>query len=279
MKFDVVVGNPPFQDGSKEGGQNKIYNLFAKSALEIGNVVAFVTPTSVLKKSKRFSLVGMVGLNVVDFTANNKFDVGVSVCYWIVDKSHDGDVTVIDESGVRKESSDTVIYDYSAVDINFIKTYEKLKSLTDTPSKRMFCQNAVDASNGRSKQKNKEFKYPVYKLVDGKPMLIQYNKPSPKFTGETKISISVTKALTDSAVYYGREDFDVGHLHTTASREEASNIKSFILSPYFIEHTNRWKQVDGYGFNNALKHLPPFDKTKPWTNDEVKEFIESFLDE
>ena len=29
MKFDVVVGNPPYQDGSKEGGQNKIYNLFS----------------------------------------------------------------------------------------------------------------------------------------------------------------------------------------------------------------------------------------------------------
>ena len=26
MKFDVVLGNPPYQDGSKTGGQNKIYN-------------------------------------------------------------------------------------------------------------------------------------------------------------------------------------------------------------------------------------------------------------
>ena len=25
MKFDVIIGNPPFQDGKKTGGQNKIY--------------------------------------------------------------------------------------------------------------------------------------------------------------------------------------------------------------------------------------------------------------
>ena len=34
MIFDVVVGNPPYQDGSKEGGQNKIYNQFSKKAIE-----------------------------------------------------------------------------------------------------------------------------------------------------------------------------------------------------------------------------------------------------
>jgi hypothetical protein len=37
--------------------------------------------------------------------------------------------------------------------------------------------------------------------------------------------------------------------------------------------------MDGYGYNYALKYLPPFDKTKSWTNDEVKQFIESFLND
>ena len=89
MKFDVVVGNPPYQDGTKEGGQNKIYNVICKrsmSLLKEDGTIAFITPTSVLKKSKRFSLIDQPGLKHVDFDADNFFDVGISICSWIVDK-------------------------------------------------------------------------------------------------------------------------------------------------------------------------------------------------
>ena len=51
MKFDLVIGNPPYQDGSQDGGQNKIYNQICKKALTLikdNGVVAFVTPASVL---------------------------------------------------------------------------------------------------------------------------------------------------------------------------------------------------------------------------------------
>ncbi len=61
------------------------------------------------------------------------------------------------------------------------------------------------------------------------------------------------------------------------SKSEVSNIKSFILSDYFIEHSINWKTVDGYGYNYALKYLPPFDTTKQWDNDSVKHFIEGFV--
>jgi hypothetical protein len=59
------------------------------------------------------------------------------------------------------------------------------------------------------------------------------------------------------------------------SSDLVDNIKSFIFSDYFKAHSQRWKDLDGYGYNYALKHLPPFDKTKSWTNEEVKDFIES----
>jgi hypothetical protein len=278
MKFDVVVGNPPYQNGSQDGGQNKIYNQITKTAIslltEVGTI-AFITPTSVLKKSKRFSLVGQEGLKQVNFTADNYFNVGINICSWIVDKSYIGEVEVVHSAGVTKQSNKLVIHDYSKVDKDFATLYEHLKTITDSPDKRMFMQNAVDTTTGRSLVAGGDFKYPVYKIDKGVKKLVQYNKPKPKFYQKLKFIISMTKGFSDAAITIDTDDFDVAHLYTdVADIKEVENIKSFIFSEYFINHSTKWKAVDGYGYNYALKYLPPFDKTKKWTNDDVKAFIE-----
>ena len=58
MRFDLVMGNPPYQDGKKDlhekgnkqsAGTQKIWALFVKKSFEILNnngVIAFITPTS-----------------------------------------------------------------------------------------------------------------------------------------------------------------------------------------------------------------------------------------
>tara|TARA_B110000879_G_scaffold179074_1_gene234776 strand:+ start:874 stop:2025 length:1152 start_codon:yes stop_codon:yes gene_type:complete len=278
MKFDAVIGNPPYQDGSKEGGQNKIYNQFSKKAIELSDIVAFVTPASVCKKSKRFSLIGQPGLKLIDFTADKHFDVGIKICSWVVDKSYTGDVSVIYNGGSDTQSNTQVAYDYSKVDKTFADLYTCIKQVTDTPNKRMFKQNAVDSKSGRNDEKTVEFKYAVYKISNGKEVLVQYNKPMPKFINELKFVISMTKGFNDDAILISKSDFDVAHMYTNVSSDtEVDNIKSFIFSDYFKAHSQRWKDLDGYGYNYALKHLPPFDKTKSWTNEEVKDFIESHV--
>ena len=280
MKFDVVIGNPPYQDGTKKGGQNKIYIDFCKKAISISEVIAFITPTSVLKKSKRFSLIGQLGLKSVDFTSDNYFDVGVPICSWIIDKSYNGsDVSVYDKEGMNTQSLNCQIHDYSKNNKDFVKLYETLKLLTKKPKHRMFKQNPVDATNGRSSSKDDIFCYPVHKLNKGEIEIVQFNKPKPKNNNELKFVVSITKALNENACVISKLDFDVAHMHyPISSKIEADNIKSFILSDTFKEHSNKWKQLDGYGFNSAIKHLPAFDVSKKWTEHEVREFLESFVE-
>lgn len=282
-KFDVVVSSPPFKDGSKDGGQNKIYNQFAKKSLGLlspNGLIAFITPTSVLKESKRFSLVKVKGLKIVDFNANLHFaSVGVNICGWIVDKSYTGDVTVLSAVEKLTVAKGNPIYNPAEFNEKFIKIYEAMKSNTKTPKDRMFKQNPVDASaNGRSKTKTPVHQYPVYKIKDGAEELVQYNRPIPKLHGKKKFVMSVTKSFSENSCIVSHNDFDVNHVFIDVkNQKEVDNIKSFLFSDYFIGHSANFKRLDGYGFNNALKYLPPFDKTKTWTSAKVEEFIESFV--
>ena len=281
MKFDVIIGNPPYQDGSKTGGQNKIYMLFCKQALSLlteKGKLAFVTPTSVAKTSKRFTLENLPGLKYIDYTADNHFTVGSEICSWMVDKEHSGDVSLYSSAGEEVVNNEGPFFDSSKHSPEFVKLYKALKAATNKPVLRMFKQNAVDAKAGRSKVESDIFKYPIYKIKDGEHIFVQYNKPEPKFTGKLKFNISMTKAFDERAILISTKDFDVAHLCSEVENlEQVGNIKSFIFSDYFINHSLQWKSFDGYGYNYALKHLPPFDKDKQWDNKSVKEFLESFI--
>jgi len=285
-KFDLVIGNPPYQDGTKDGGQNKIYNQISKRSLEMINtevgILAFITPTSVLKKTKRFSVIGECGLEYVSFNTDKYLNVGVNTCYWIVNRKHSGDVIVIckDEEHIVKAGKP--IYDFSKVDKEFAKLYDTLKRATNKPEKRMFSHNAVDMTigKGRSKKQTCGFDYPVYSICSDKSItLIQYNKTKPKLHGKKQLIIPISKSFNENFAIVDSRDYDMKHLSIEVKNDiEVKNIKSFIFSKYFQSHVNKWKDIDGYGWNYALMYLPAFDKTKQWTNGEVKEFLESFLD-
>ena len=51
MKFDVIVGNPPYQETMAGTSDNPIYNLFYDNAFELCNKVSLITPARYLFKA------------------------------------------------------------------------------------------------------------------------------------------------------------------------------------------------------------------------------------
>jgi hypothetical protein len=282
MKFKKILGNPPYQDGTQDGGQNKIYNQISKkslSLLDFDGEIHFTTPTSVLKKSKRFSLIGIDGLREVDFTSNDEFKEGVDICSWVVDKTYRGKyVDVFTQNGKETQLNNGRIYDFSKIDEHFIKIYESIKKKTDVPENRMFKHNNFGPAFSKKQSKNNI--YPIYKLENEKEVINQYSSRLPVFHQKEKLIIPIAKSLIEKMIFVSKNDYDSNYMVIDFSdKNEINNIKQFLLSEYFTEFSKKWKSLEGYGFNVAVKHLPPFDKTKSWSNDEVKDFIESFLND
>ena len=48
MKFDVVIGNPPYQEETKDTSDKPIYNYFMSEAYKFADKVCFITPARFL---------------------------------------------------------------------------------------------------------------------------------------------------------------------------------------------------------------------------------------
>jgi hypothetical protein len=278
VKFKNIVGNPPYQDNSIEDNQqNKIYNQFAKKALELVSetgTVSFVTPVAVTNLSKRFSLTKTHGIKEIDFTADKHFNVGAKICSWIVDKTYQGDIKVISDTGVSYFKFGESIFDPAVSDIEFVKIAQKLQKIPI--SSRAFKQN--NHGPAYSKIKTEEHIYPAYKVKDDELILSAYSKRQPWYYGKRKMSISRSKSFREDIIQVSDLDFETQYVTIELENDEQiENIKSFLFSDYFKTHMDNWKKLYNTGFNDALKYVPPFDKNKKWTSAEVKELFEKYV--
>jgi hypothetical protein len=92
MKFDVIVGNPPYQDVTM--GKHKSSPLWIRivgksfELLKDNGYLAMVTPSSWMSPSKAFDAIySQYDLQSVDLTAKRHFNVGSTFSAWVLRKA------------------------------------------------------------------------------------------------------------------------------------------------------------------------------------------------
>lgn len=117
MKFDVVIGNPPYQESTGGGlnGGRALYNFFIDKAITIADIVSFIVPSrwmsdkpnglennwlSAMRERDDF-------VNIVDYADSsacfNGVQIAGGVCYFIINRNYHG------EANIKYISSDGTI--------------------------------------------------------------------------------------------------------------------------------------------------------------------------
>ncbi len=267
MKFDVVLGNPPYQDNSSNSDAGKLYIQFTKKSLEIvkeNGIVSFVTPETLIRDGRnKFNIRDIHGLKYVNHTTNDYFNVGVNIISWLIDKKYDGLVEVINRDGTidYRNKLKPLVDKTEVIGVNL---FEKLKE----QKSKLFI---IDQSGDKWVETNLEGYYPVNKNVNKNK--ISYTKVLPKLYNKRKLVISMSSSYKRELVCISNEDF--GELHVMIdidnyTDKQVKNLQDFLFNPLCVKICDKYKKLYKKGFNSMLYLFPEINIDKKYTNDDVK---------
>jgi site-specific DNA-methyltransferase (adenine-specific) len=308
MKFDVVVGNPPFQ--SADSSLN-LWPLFTEKGIELLNDsghIAFVTPTTWMRPStdiKRKKELGGSKYIFKDFmqvynttamntgTVKQHFNVGSTFCWFVIEKSDYNHSTVITD--INNEEFSVNLKNFKVfpneAPKKVITIFEKLQA-----HKEKFNFKGI-RGKGREDLNCQLVKDNVYQY---KYVGSQYNKKnfSNEFNcmmwhSDTKhpdydIPKVVINYIGDIVPYIddGNAGFQYCQVHFLNDKNKVKGAKDLFNSKLF----KLFYKFVRYGMHNeagVLNALPKVDLTKRWsdndlyayfnlTDDEIK-FVESYV--
>jgi len=289
MKFDVVVGNPPYQESKEHGkkvtGNGALWVKFTLKAIELckdKGHVAFIIPDS--WTAPTYDLMGSrksifndyfkkYNLTHINFNVKKHFPgVGTDPSAFVLKKDSNYATTNV---VTPNEKFDINIANTSFItrDVNSVALSIHEKILNQNENDRL-CKMRWTKSVTSIKtenEKNKEYYYPFVDHHAGKP-LRWANTLDPDALKRKILIPYVGKyqcIIDDKGELGARESVSVLFLNDNETYESANSFWNSKLVTY-IMNTNRWTQ---YVLSQIINYIPINDYTKVWTDNELYNYF------
>ena len=299
MKFDVIIANPPYQSGKKNGecsgsGGDPLYIKFIRQSAELlkpEGIVSFINPTNAFTGSevKTRYLVGpdaLYDVSYIDLDVSNHFNIGQDVCRWTgkLASSKDTVTKLSDGREVNLKKIDYLVEDCELDGI--VKTLSEYQAprlqLTNKGAynyrsvenilKKQGVENAKELSRDRSEEKTEEYIYPVD--FNGKDYYVKvkpksYESPRifvPQLTNPERFKFYAAENKGANGSTYVAE-FD--------SIEEAQSVCDILNTPVYLWIVKNLR-IDGRLRKTHLESLPLVDIEQVLSSEQLA-YIQSKL--
>lgn len=290
MKFDVILGNPPYQDDLDNSNKKaeKLWPKFiykSEQILSKNGLLMFITPTSWLSGSKNI-IKGSLG--VMDlFLKNNlkhiqngfKFKgVSVDTHFWIMQKNNEYSTTNIFDSITNQSKTISIHNGFLPSDLGFerigiIEKVFSVKSFDWIPSTSMYSRYRKDSVDDKTSS------HTIKTYVRGgndEEINFAYFKQecSPENNKIKKVIIPLSGAekfrpfIDIIGIPYCVDSYLIP-LDDSATYESVYSIFYSKLFKYLIESY----RTSGFIQYPIVKKLPKLDTTKVYNDDDIYKFL------
>lgn len=295
MKFDVVIGNPPYNSGNDSKG-NKLWPKFIFKFVDLtkdGGYTCMVTPTG--WSSGGINIPGGLGvikdvfskyqvdyINVNNITKKHFEQMSIEIGYFVLNKvpAHkqtelelEDDTLSVDFTKIEFLSPRLNRIDINIVNKVFFKNNQKKFDVSS------FDRSIARGSIKESTIKTKKFCHEHWVLGGTtagnavKTWLDFENSPQLKFP---KVLFNIGNRYWQP--YYDLEGINVaaqGFAIRLTGNESIENLKSVFESKLF-SYISWWYQLQmkGYMKTNIVKSYPEIDLSKKWTDTELYDYFE-----
>jgi hypothetical protein len=288
VKFDIVIGNPPYQSENNKG--NKLWIKFINKSFELSKNLCYVVPISLLTSNSKQVVVIRTKMsdkkNVFNLTQQDIFGLGEKILYFSSIECNQKESVIILQNGEEKKIDNLI--DRQPINVNDdikLSIFQKVENYINkndyvydfnlnsnqTTPNRLINQGLIS-----NVQDDTIFKYKVHhsasKIFYSKVLVSEYSKNNETTYGKLKVVLNYSGGFVgEKYMFMSRDMIGKQMLGILVENEiEGNNLIQTYSSKLFRWYISNEKRG---GFNTGIYKLPKMDNSKSWNDSELYQYF------